>query len=198
MRKNSTALFLALLMGAGLATAADEKGKGEGLGTDPKSVTGASQKGAGATGSGGTGLSASGAGSGQNANQSSNTDQASNGQTSGNQASGGQTQGGQASGGQHDGSGMAYIDCPGNAFSGGIRNDPQGRDCVQPDSAVIQGGDNMTRGDMIQDRSRSVTSGTVAGDTDTGTNAKVPATSGNRGGEAEDQSSGKAQHNTSP
>lgn len=177
MRKNSRAIFLALMMSAGLAVAADDKGSSGGIGPDPKHVTGAAQKGAGPTGSGGTGLSASGAGSSQNNNQSG--------------------KGGQAAGGQHDGSGMAYIDCPGNAFSGGIRNDPQGRDCVQPESVVIQGGDNMTRGDMIEDRSKSVTSGTVAGDTDTGTNAKVPATSGNRGGEAEIQSGGKGAYNTS-
>lgn len=161
MRKNSSALFLALLISSGFAVAAEDKNSSGGIGPDPKHVSGAGQKGAGPTGIGGTGLSATGANAAQNTGQ---------GKTSG-----------QASGVQNDGSGMAYIDCPGNAFSGGIRNDPKGRDCVQPESVVIQGGDNMSRGSENRDESRSTTPSTVAGDTDTGTNAKVSATSGNDG-----------------
>lgn len=124
MRKKSSALLIALFTSAGFVMAAggsDSGGISDGFGTNPKHVTGAAQKGAGSTGSGGTGMSAPEQGAAHGANK----DAAQ----------------------KRNGSGMAYIDCPGNAFSNGIRTDTKGAktECVSPDSVVIEGSDNLTR-----------------------------------------------------
>lgn len=126
MLKKSSALFIAVLTSTGLAMAADNNDS-RGLGPNPKHVTGATAASAGPTGSGGTGASATGAGASQD-----NTNAGAKGS---------------AQSGQGDPSGAKYIDCPGNAFSGGIRNDTRGAgtDCVPPDSVVIQGSDNLSR-----------------------------------------------------
>lgn len=123
MRTRSSLVLMALLSSAGLVMAAggskSETGSSDGIGTNPTHVTGAAQKGAGPTGSGGTGMSATG----QGATKGTESDAAKNG------------------------SGMAYIDCPGNAFSDGIRTDTKGvkTECVSPESVVIEGSDNLTR-----------------------------------------------------
>jgi hypothetical protein len=136
MHKKSSALLIALLTSAGLAMAAEDDGVGF-LGPDPTAVTGALSSGAATDPTPddkghviGAGVS-SGTSSRGDAND-------------------------RSGGGQGDGSGTAYIDCPGNAFSGGIRNDPKGNDCVPPDSVVIQGDDNMTRGSMTEDLSQGI------------------------------------------
>lgn len=125
MRKKSSAFFLALLTSTGMVASSQANDGLGALGPDPTHVSGANQKGAGPTGSGGTGLSATGAG-------------AEKGSANGPRR------------GETSGSGTAYIDCPGNAFSSGIRNDPQGRDCVPPDSVPIQGSSNLTRDSMTE------------------------------------------------
>lgn len=150
MLKKSSALLLALLTSAGLAMAAD-KNDSSGFGPDPTHVTGATAASAGPTGSGGTGMSATGAGASQG--------KSNNGEKGGTQA------------GQGDPSGTKYVDCPGNAFSGGIRNDTQGAgtDCVPPESVTIQGSDRLSRdnstlGPAVGERSGVGTSGATGSD----------------------------------
>lgn len=145
MLKKSSALLLALLTSAGLAMAAD-KNDSSGFGPDPSHVSGATAKSAGPTGSGGTGISATGSGVSQG--EPNNGEQV------------------RAKAGQGDPSGVKYIDCPGNAFSGGIRNDTQGAgtDCVPPESVPIQGSDRLSRdnstvGTAVGERSGVGTSG---------------------------------------
>jgi hypothetical protein len=143
MLKKSSVLFAVLLTSAGLSAAADNEASLR-FGPDPSHVSGAKAKSAGPTGSGGTGISATGAGASQ-----------------------GKSNGDSTQAGQGDPSGMKYVECPGNAFSAGIRNNTQGSgtDCVPPESVVIQGSDRLSRdnsvlGTAVGERSGVGTSGT--------------------------------------
>lgn len=164
MLKKSSALLLALLTSTGLAMAAD-KNDSHAIGPNPKHVTGATAASAGPTGSGGTGMSATGDGASQNKASA--------------DAKGG------TNAGQGDPSGAKYIDCPGNAFSGGIRSATQGTgtDCVPPESVVIQGSDglrrdNSTKGHAVGETS-SVGSSGAAGNASAGNSGQQTNKGGN-------------------